>query len=240
MPPKLDDTFTRSITPLVFSTSSAPGVSDTPKTLADCCGTTASICIQDEWVGTEKSNNVATNETITVGQGASNTYTYSTGTDLLSTYDLYKILGVPQTITTVDIDTMNDEFARSVLRVNKKEEKDMKTEVKKDPFPGYSYIHSKLEPERIVFNPPATVVFWKDGTKTVVKCSPGEAYSPYFGFLAALGKRVFGTNSELNRIVNKNAEKDEKLEEKIVKWNTSCLKLPDHKAKNPKKEPKKK
>lgn len=61
---------------------------------------------------------------------------------------------------------------------------------------------SKFTPERIVYNPPATIVFWKDKTKTVVKCSEGEEYSEYFGFLAALGKKIFETNSEVNRIVN--------------------------------------
>lgn len=62
---------------------------------------------------------------------------------------------------------------------------------------------SKFTPERIVYNPPATIVFWKDKTKTVVKCSEGEEYNEYFGFLAALGKKIFDTNSEVNRIVNK-------------------------------------
>lgn len=61
---------------------------------------------------------------------------------------------------------------------------------------------SNFTPKRIVYNPPATIVFWKDKTKTVVKCSEGEEYSEYFGFLAALGKKIFETNSEVNRIVN--------------------------------------
>ena len=28
-----------------------------------------------------------------------------------------------------------------------------------------------LNVSKIIFNPPATIVFWEDGTKTVVKCS---------------------------------------------------------------------
>ena len=35
----------------------------------------------------------------------------------------------------------------------------------------------KLEIKRVVFNDPATIVFWKDGTKTVVKCSKGDTFS---------------------------------------------------------------
>lgn len=59
----------------------------------------------------------------------------------------------------------------------------------------------KYTPKQIIYNPPATIVFWEDGTKTVVKCSESETYSEYYGFLAALGKKIFETNSEVNRIV---------------------------------------
>lgn len=55
--------------------------------------------------------------------------------------------------------------------------------------------------DRIIFNNPATVVFWTDGTKTVVKCMEGQEFSEYYGFLAALAKKVYGTNSAVKRIV---------------------------------------
>ncbi len=38
---------------------------------------------------------------------------------------------------------------------------------------GFTIINdkpSKLKIERVIFNAPATIVFWNDGTKTVVKC----------------------------------------------------------------------
>ena len=53
----------------------------------------------------------------------------------------------------------------------------------------------------IIYNDPATIVFWSDGTKTVVKCAPGQKFNKYFGFCAAVTKRIFGTNSLVNRIV---------------------------------------
>ena len=31
--------------------------------------------------------------------------------------------------------------------------------------------------KKVIFNDPATVVIWDDGTKTVVKCSEGDTYS---------------------------------------------------------------
>ena len=58
-----------------------------------------------------------------------------------------------------------------------------------------------LTPVRIIYNPPATIVFWADGDKTVVKCSKSETYNKYHGFCAALAKRVVGNNSQLMKIV---------------------------------------
>lgn len=66
--------------------------------------------------------------------------------------------------------------------------------------------HYGPEPKRIIFNGPATIVFWKDGTKTVVKCADMEEYNRYNAFCAALAKKIFGTNSKINRIVKSGVE----------------------------------
>lgn len=62
------------------------------------------------------------------------------------------------------------------------------------------------EVNRIIFHEPATIVFWADGTKTVVKCMEGQEYSKYYGFLCALAKKVYGTNSAVERIVKRKSE----------------------------------
>lgn len=64
--------------------------------------------------------------------------------------------------------------------------------------------------KKIIFNPPATIVFWADGTKTVVKCADGTEFNPYFGFTSALAKKVYGNNSRVNKIVAKSV-KEEKV-----------------------------
>jgi hypothetical protein len=64
------------------------------------------------------------------------------------------------------------------------------------------------EVKRIIFNDPATVVFWKDGTKTVVKCMKDEKFSPYHGFLCALGKKIYGSNSAIQRLVHSYMEEE--------------------------------
>ena len=56
-------------------------------------------------------------------------------------------------------------------------------------------------PDRIVKSGRATIVFWEDGTKTVVKRSDDEPDNEYNAYLAALGKRIYGSNSALKRLI---------------------------------------
>lgn len=55
--------------------------------------------------------------------------------------------------------------------------------------------------DRIIFNPPATIVFWSDGTKTVVKCIEGQPFEKYAGFCAACMKKMFGSTSRAKGIM---------------------------------------
>ena len=49
----------------------------------------------------------------------------------------------------------------------------------------------QVTPEKVIFNDPATIVFWKDGTKTVVKCMEGDIYNPEVGLAMCVCKKVF-------------------------------------------------
>ena len=51
-----------------------------------------------------------------------------------------------------------------------------------------------IDIDRVIFNEPATVVFWKDGTKTVVKAD-GEDYDPEKGLAMAISKKALGNGS---------------------------------------------
>ena len=44
------------------------------------------------------------------------------------------------------------------------------------------------------FNDPATIVFFEDGTKTVVKRMEDQAFDPELGFLLCIMKRAYGDN----------------------------------------------
>lgn len=51
----------------------------------------------------------------------------------------------------------------------------------------------QLNPTRVIFNEPATIVFWNDGTKTIVKCSEHDTFTKEGGFAAALAKKMYKT-----------------------------------------------
>lgn len=72
-------------------------------------------------------------------------------------------------------------------------------------------------PKKIIFNYPATICIWPDGSKTVVKCAEGQEFSEYYGYLACLAKKLYGTNGEINRIINKHKEYGDVHEDMITK-----------------------
>ena len=57
-------------------------------------------------------------------------------------------------------------------------------------------------PKRILRSGPATIVFWEDGTKTIVKLSNGEEDNAYTAFTAALARKIYGSNSAVKRLIN--------------------------------------
>lgn len=46
----------------------------------------------------------------------------------------------------------------------------------------------------VIFNDPATIVLWEDGTKTVVKCNGEQVFDPEKGLAMAIVKKYMGTN----------------------------------------------
>lgn len=81
----------------------------------------------------------------------------------------------------------------------------------------------------VIFNPPATIVFWGDGSKTVVKCQDGEEFDPEKGLAIAFFKKARGNKGhyfeEIKKWTHKYAMslfkdevhimKDEQIEEVI-------------------------
>ena len=46
--------------------------------------------------------------------------------------------------------------------------------------------------KKVIFNDPATIVMWSDGTKTVVKCQEGDTFDPEKGLAMCVVKKMFG------------------------------------------------
>ena len=61
------------------------------------------------------------------------------------------------------------------------------------------------EIENVIFNNPATIVFWKDGTKTIVKCrkDKGDVFSKETGLAMAIVKKLYGNKGKYNDILKK-------------------------------------
>lgn len=59
-------------------------------------------------------------------------------------------------------------------------------------IPKYIYGGAMPKIKDVIFNPPATIVFWADNTKTVVKCQEGDDFDPEKGLTMAITKKLFG------------------------------------------------
>lgn len=63
------------------------------------------------------------------------------------------------------------------------------------------YIYPELD--RIIYSGNRTIVFWKDGTKTVVKCKKDDKFDEYSGFVAAFAKKAFGSTHHLKKLISR-------------------------------------
>ena len=66
--------------------------------------------------------------------------------------------------------------------------------------------------KKVIFNDPATIVYWNDGTKTVVKCQEGDVFDPEKGLAMAISKKYFGNKGNYCEVFKKwvPEEKEEK------------------------------
>lgn len=57
--------------------------------------------------------------------------------------------------------------------------------------------------KKVIFNDPATIILWQDGTKTVVKCSENDTYSPEMGMAMAICKKALGNKGNYSKVFKK-------------------------------------
>lgn len=71
--------------------------------------------------------------------------------------------------------------------------------------------------EKVIYHDPATIVKWKDGTKSVVKCQKdkGDTYNPEQGLAMCIVKKICGNKGNYNDIFTKWLPKENNNEETI-------------------------
>lgn len=68
------------------------------------------------------------------------------------------------------------------------------------------------EIKNVIFNDPATIVFWDDGTKTVVKCQDGDEFDPEKGLAMAIAKKAYGNKGSYCNKLKKWLPKEEPVD----------------------------
>lgn len=74
----------------------------------------------------------------------------------------------------------------------------------------------------VIFNEPATIIIWKDGTKTVVKCQEGEGYDPEKGMAMAISKKALGNKGNYCEVFKKWLPEEEKVNDGRVSSKDLC------------------
>lgn len=132
-------------------------------------------------------------------------------------------------------------FAEMVIDglINEIRKKNEKMEIGRLPINAH-YDHivefdDTVKIKNVIFNPPATIVFWTDGTKTVVKTQNGEEFDPEKGLAMAYFKKMHGNKGHYfeeikkwtEKYENQNAVKytDEELEVAYSEFEKNLMKL---------------
>ena len=126
----------------------------------------------------------------------------------LGEYPMFKIEleGLYKEGLTIDLDKLNNVSRLIEDRMNRREG-DAKMYTNKTYSSYYQYPVPEIK--NVIFNPPATIVFWNDGTKTVVKCQNYESFDPEKGITMAFFKKMHGNKGHYFEEIKKWTEKYE-------------------------------
>ena len=126
----------------------------------------------------------------------------------------YKIFDIEVTISTKELNTIT-------LRKKDKRRNEMPVERKSTSSCVYyaaTTAKSVSAPtiKKVIFNYPATIVLWSDGSKTVVKCQDGDIYDPEKGLAMAISKKALGNKGNYCNEFKKWLPEEEEEEEGTV------------------------
>ena len=78
--------------------------------------------------------------------------------------------------------------------------------------------------KHVIFNYPATIVYWDDGTKTVVKCCDDDTYDPEKGLAMCFMKRALENNENHHKVLKKWVVPEVEIEESAMQAVTENIK----------------
>lgn len=94
------------------------------------------------------------------------------------------------------------------------------SDIEKIKFDGHLYIRDDLaedyfatpalEIRNVIYSDAATIVFWNDGTKTVVHCQEGDSWDDEKGVLECIAKKFFGNRGDFNNEIRKAVDRGNK------------------------------
>ena len=79
---------------------------------------------------------------------------------------------------------------------------------------GHFITEKDFIPTKIIFNPPATICYFPDGSKIIVKCASDEEFVEEEGVMACIVKKIFKSRNAFKKLV-KNAYRQPKNEPKV-------------------------
>ena len=112
-------------------------------------------------------------------------------------FDVFDFIDYPKLVRAYTFEPINIDVVFSSRPTTAKKE-----EAKKpvDSFETKQSTNRRAKIKDVIFSDPATVVFWDDNTKTVVKTRGGEKYDKEKGLAMAIIKKIAGNTSNYYNI----------------------------------------
>lgn len=82
---------------------------------------------------------------------------------------------------------------------------------------AYDKIPASPTIKNVYFNDPVTVVIRNDGTKTIIRCQPGDTYSKETGLALCIAKKYLGNKGNFNEVFKKWIPEEVESVEKVEK-----------------------
>ena len=112
-------------------------------------------------------------------------------------FDIFDLIDYPELYPTNTFKPIDIDITLSSRPTTAKKEE---TKKPVDSFETKQSTNRRVKINDVIFSDPATVVFWSDGTKTVVKTRGGEKYDKEKGLAMAIIKKITGNTSNYYNI----------------------------------------